>query len=217
METALSLLLGISIKVYDDILDLGIQFPELGKEFLKAFMIFCFTLLAFNDFLFSLTVFLAFLGNSLSGGIDDPFWIAFAGIALLMTFFSISKPEYILNSLAFFVMFMTGIMLEPKFFPEETSTRKSWSRVIFILGSLSHTINPYFKHVPFVRKVANFVAAYFATSLAIVYLNKTEETKVKVEPLKAEVEAEPPKVVAEPVKEEEKAELKFEESQSLPV
>ncbi len=166
MDAVLSLGLGVTLKVYDDILDLHLKSPEVVNEILKSFMIFCFTLLAAKDFMFSLTVFIIILTSSSVGGVDDPFWIAFGCIALCMTIMTLQKPAHFTVSLYYITLFILTLLLESKYFPEETSTRKTQSRIVMCLIAIVALYLPILD-IPYIKKLSIFVVGYFGTSIVL--------------------------------------------------
>lgn len=173
MDIFLSLGLGSILKIYDDIGDLNIKIPETANELLKMFQIGLFTLLAHNDFSFSIIVFGTLLASAFAGGNDLPFWKSLVFFTLFMSLISIKLENNIFKRLFLAACIIFSTYFEALSFPEETSVKKTIFRIsICVILLLLQTIS--FFRVPFYTKFSFFAIGYFTTSLLLRHVCYTD-------------------------------------------
>ncbi len=169
MYTLLSATLGILMKVYDDSIDSTLHLSDLELEYIKTFILVIFTLLSVNDFHFSFVVCIGFLGNYFVGGLDTPFWKSFAAVSFFISALSIESMAFTPLILFCYVGFLVAVIAEPLLIPEESSRRKTISRVIMCGIVLGMKAIPMFNNILFFNKLLTFIVSYFGTSLVLNY------------------------------------------------
>jgi hypothetical protein len=143
MKILFAILFGIILKIYDEIIDLNIKINPLYIECLKSLDIMFFTLLGYNDFSFSLWTFIIGL---LTYGADDNHWKTFILISFILCIISFKSLESIWFLFIIIVISILFLNIEHKLIPEESSTRKLISRIIFlIIGIIILLIIPHFE------------------------------------------------------------------------
>jgi hypothetical protein len=127
-------LLGFISNLYDDIEDLHINIKPEILEILKSSIILLTTLLCYNDFWFSVTLFLALLVSYITGSIDTPFWMSYFAISIPLMFISFQPLTNILFSISIISIYAFGCFIDLSyFFVEETSFLKFLFRLLYLI------------------------------------------------------------------------------------
>lgn len=184
-----ALVLGGCTKLYDDMLDLSWSVSPIARSTLEASIIASSTLLAQDDLVFAATMAAALGTSSWVGGVDHPFWWAWTWIALALVVYAWWRhtthgtEESILgiHHLVLMTLFCTGIFLEPMWYPEETSTRKTYFRLI-LMGLLILSLGIQWCQIPFYLHLSVFSIAYFGTSLLVRWWSHSLPTPLDARP-----------------------------------
>lgn len=155
MDLIYATLFGIIMKIYDEITDLNIHINPLILESLKSLNIMLFTLIAYNDFLFSFWT--AILGL-LTYGADNDHWKTFILISTILCILSYTKPESILVLFSYIIVSILLLNIEHKLIPEEVSKKKLISRICFFLFGLFLL---YFLNIEY---ISNFIILYLGNN-----------------------------------------------------
>lgn len=134
MYSFLSFILGVVLKLTDDIIDLDIKTSDLIFELLKGLIIALHTYIGYGDFAYNLIVVALLTTSYFFKGIDCTYWKVIWIISGLLCVLSISpiKNLWIFGLVALLAAISIG--LEASIFTEETSIRKiAWST---LFGSL---------------------------------------------------------------------------------
>jgi hypothetical protein len=173
-----SILLGILVKIFDEINDLEIKIDELYIEIIKAVIIFLFIILGYNDFSFSLSFFVVFLASYLAGGIDTSFWKAVTFILGLLSIYSISPLENLLWRIPSMLIMPVLVYAEAKMYPEEQSLNKIINRIatsaffgcIFI-PRVNNFLESLIGDIQFGEKQVLSVIGYYSVSICVQLYN----------------------------------------------
>lgn len=167
-----SFLLGILVKIFDEINDLGINVDEVYIEIIKGLIIFLFAILGYNDFSFSLSFFVVFLASYLAGGIDTSFWKAVTFMLGLLSIYSISPLEHLIWRIPAMLIMPVLVYLEAKMYPEEQSFNKIINRIgtsVFFGSIFIPQINKFLKSligdIQFGEKQVLSVIGYYSVSI----------------------------------------------------
>ncbi len=139
MNNLYPILLGITTKIYDDIIDMNIKTIPIITESLKSLIILFFTLTSINDFYFSFPCFLVSLLNS---GFDNPFWKSIIIISFIITVINLLQNDIpitkliirIFLSIIVLFCFLLFAYFEDRLFPEEVSIEKIVFRSLILIG-----------------------------------------------------------------------------------
>jgi len=146
MDYLIPILGGITAKLYDDCVDNNIQISETCKECLKGIQWITLTLMAINDFNFSiffyLIVFLNYLVNQ--NAYNKPYEFSLLIICPLLLLLNIKLlkfDNFKLNSFKFkdilnlllLISYIIWMVVEPFLFPEEISFKKMIFRSITLI------------------------------------------------------------------------------------
>jgi|LauGreDrversion4_2_1035121.scaffolds.fasta_scaffold142079_3 hypothetical protein len=128
------LLLGIFIKLYDDIVDMKLLDDPTVIHTLQSCIITFITMIGYQDFYISFTYFII---GIFCTGMDHPFWksgqYVLFGLFLITIPFADHATLYGIGvTLSVLLSFMYGQYVEHLHFPEEYSWKKWASRVIFV-------------------------------------------------------------------------------------
>ncbi len=173
MSNLCPLLLGILIKVYDDIVDMKLSDNPTMIHTIQSCIITLITMVGYQDFYISLSYFIIGLFCT---GMDHPFWRS--GQYVLFVLFLIATPfsdHVTINgiglTIAVLLSFMYGQYVEHLHFPEEYSWEKLLSRIMFVilLFFVLWFIYPYFHDGSIIRieKALYFLIGYNLTSIII--------------------------------------------------
>lgn len=161
----LPIFLGILFKIIDDIDDLNITMNNIYKLLLQTITIIIFLALSYNDYLFSLTVFISFITNYMVGGIDTLYWKLLWITSLIMLITNINSDNIlnidIINYLLIFAL-PISVFIEPYYIKEEYGLTKIVSRILMIIGSI---IIYNYVNIVFINKILLFIIGYFITSV----------------------------------------------------
>jgi peptidoglycan/LPS O-acetylase OafA/YrhL len=138
-------LMGIIIKLYDDIEDFKINVSPVFMESIKSLMIAITVLTIQTDFYLAFPCFVFSLLNS---GFDTPFWKSLIPVSGLLSVITFPYAEdglfyNILLTLLVVGGIAMGAMVEDKMFSEEVSIEKWTSRGLILLGLGAMLVVPY--------------------------------------------------------------------------
>lgn len=180
-----SILLGILVKCFDEIVDLHLEVPEFYIELIKGSILFLFFVLGYSDFNFSVSFFIVFLASFLAGGIDTSFWKV---ITVLLGFLSLVSYTPLDTLLKIPIMLVMPILvyLEAKMFPEEQSLNKILNRVgtsgffsLMFIPQVNDFITANFGDIRFGEKQVLSVIGYYSVSICVqiynLYINPQAE------------------------------------------
>ncbi len=138
-----SIILGIVIKIYDEIIDLQLNVDNVILESLKNLIVLFTVLLSYNDFPLSIALLTLVLLNP---GIDTSFWKGMLPVTIIMSIISYSGSFNVLGSFILLSLLSLCAYCEDKLFNDEVSYEKLFGRVfsLFVLiGAFTHDINGY--------------------------------------------------------------------------
>ena len=200
MEYLFALVGGVSAKLYDDIVDEGFEVSDTIKESLKGIQWITLALISINDFNFTIMNYIKNVLNHLgnSEAYKNPYEFSLLlvyPIFLVLSFHTIQYPNlmYILG----FLIFSTGMFIEPFIIVENVSYRKMIIRLImaclcigvFILwNSLKISENlfePYLnlRATPSLLKICLYAGGYFLTSAIVQYYLIKSDVQKDADPI----------------------------------
>lgn len=183
-------LYGIFFKLFDDIIDNNTFRSIFGKydiffeELFKYIIVSLTDILTLKDPLFGSIIVLGFTGNVISDNfllkeennkektLDNSFWWIYYVVTIFITFISFMVSEnynfnlYIFIALVILVAIIS--IIEPYYFPENTSKNKNYSRLLAIILSL---IILYFSNIIKMFLNENIDYAFYFITLLITYLS----------------------------------------------
>jgi hypothetical protein len=169
MDFVLSVIYGITIKVYDDITDTGIPVSPLLLELLKSIQTVTLTLTTYSDFNYSLYFLginiLALLSDK-TAYLDDMYYKSIFYLCPLVLVFSF-KTRYMPNILDVFYIFWFALMfaIEPLVIREDVSDRKFILRSLGIVGTVGGIcVGLYFRVSSSILKIVFAWLGYVTTS-----------------------------------------------------
>ena len=173
MDIIISLIGGISAKVYDDIVDTNIQVTDTFKESLKGVQWVTLTLLSVNDFNFTLLFYiiniLNYSGNPDANSMPYEYSLLVIFPFLMLLNYNTIKSINIIN-LLLFIPFMILMFIEPCIITENVSLKKLISRSLISSGLLILILlNNYFNLSPSILKIAIYCLGYAITSSLFQY------------------------------------------------
>jgi hypothetical protein len=176
MDLIYAVLFGIVLKIYDDLNDLNININPLITESLKSLNIMLFTLIAYNDFSFSLWTLILGL---LTYGADNDFWKTFIVISFFLCIVSYStKPDSLLTLFGFIIISIFFLNIEHKLIPEEASTKKLISRIVLLIGGIIGMYLLGIENIDYTHKgiLLGTGAAFISiiSQIYLLYFNKTD-------------------------------------------
>lgn len=166
---------GFFTKLYDEIIDLKLGTSNLFVECLKSLNIMLFTLLTYNDSNFALYI----LSTALfTHGADEDHWRTFIPISFLMILYAFKVPDSIPFLGLVFVFFIFIMNAEHAAIPEEASTKKLYSRILFLIVfsfayfcPLLPFLESYFGNIDYLRKIFGLFIGTLILSIGVqVYL-----------------------------------------------
>jgi len=172
-----SIMLGILVKCFDEIIDLNLEIDEFYIELIKGLILILFFILGYSDFNFSISFFIVFLASYLAGGIDTSFWKI---TTILLGFLSLISYKPLDNLLKIPLMLVMPILvyLEAKMFPEEQSLNKILNRIgtsTFFSLAFIPQINDFFTtnfgDIQFGEKQILSVIGYYSVSICVQIYN----------------------------------------------
>jgi len=171
-------LLGVLLKLCDDVFDKTISVSPVVEETLKALLVVVFVLVSAGDFYIACGVFFLLLLNAKT---DTAFWKAMIPVAAVLMVLNYSNDIHIGPLFVYLSAIAAVLYMEDKAFPEETSTKKILFRV-FIVGAFSVILaNGYIKHFTpgyLVRAGTKaFTSAMFYAATSVVILTLTDKIK----------------------------------------
>lgn len=144
MDLLYSCLFGISIKIYDEIIDLKLTDNHLIIEVFKSINIMLFTLLAYNDFS---TSFFVLMLSLFTNGVDDNHWRTFTIISFILCILFFKIPDNIYHLSLLIIISIIILNYEDKTISEEISYNKLISRIfvliLFLLSLYAHNMAVY--------------------------------------------------------------------------
>ena len=181
MYYVISFLIGVFIKLYDDIIDLKLDtlwnLPSINIQLVRCLIVYLSTLLCIKDYICSIIILFSLFASHYCKPFDDPFWfyygivVAFTMVLFLKKIKKLFKHFFV--KLFFILLVPILILYEERTFVEEFGNFKKTSRMysIFIntllIGILEWTgmIQKY--KLAFFKRIVLFVNSYFMTSLFI--------------------------------------------------
>jgi len=124
-----SFVLGMLVKLFDEIVDLGIKVEDFYIELIKGFILLLFILLGIDDFAFSLSMGVTFFGSWLVGGIDTAFWKVTTVIIGVLAVISASPLDHLAWKIIPMMVMPFAVAIEAIMYPEEHSLRKIINRI----------------------------------------------------------------------------------------
>jgi len=122
-------LLGVLIKLCDDVFDKRITVSPVVEETLKALVVLFLVLLSSGDFYFASGVFFLLAVNPKT---DTSFWKAMIPVSFVLMVMNY-RNEYRFGIFFVYLLLIASVLyIEDRSFPEEVSTNKSLSRVLVI-------------------------------------------------------------------------------------
>ena len=173
-----ALLLGITMKLYDNVVDLKLNINSDFLELAMCLIIGCSTLIISHEPILALIVFIGLKISNYCKPFDTNFWhIYLLWIAMLCIFFSYNIFLYLINGnfLTIKILFVLAIPLliffEENYFYEEISNEKTKSRIygiiinsiIFLWLEIYNLIEAW--DIKFFTYLILFINAYFVTSI----------------------------------------------------
>jgi len=184
----LSCLLGIFVKVYDDIVDLKIQNCSMVLEVSKIIIIISSFLIIQKSYIFGIITFISLIVSHYCKNLDNTFWYAysyFIAFLCVIFFYKLKKMfKYFSFQFLLFVIFIPlCIYFEEVLHSEEISKNKMHSRTIGIVLNVIllfmleffDIINKYKLH--FFTYLILFVNSYFLTNIIIQLIFVNQEMK----------------------------------------
>ncbi len=148
----IALIIGIFVKIYDDIHDLNIKIEPFIDESLKVIITSLTALLSYNNYIVGLSIFAGLIAVILSDiytiirketqelGSNETYWYSVIFAGLIGSIFGYSnninvsiKDIFTVPVFIFAIIYGLFIIIEPKYFPEETSKNKMIFRGAFTL------------------------------------------------------------------------------------
>jgi hypothetical protein len=164
-----AILLGIIVKMYDDLNDMEIIKSDILNEVLKGLTWVFLSLMSINDFNFSLIFYAINLGNSIVNSKEwyNPYESSLLYVYPIFLILSFHSREYL--SILDILQGMTLIfinLIEPYLFNEESSHRKMISRAMCSILALIVLViySLYFNISPSISKILYGSIAYGITS-----------------------------------------------------
>jgi hypothetical protein len=174
----ISILLGITLKLTDDFIDLSLG-NSLSIEFLKGLTICLQTLNGYDDILYNVFTLAFFLGSYFTGGLDCDYWKSLCFICFFILLVSLKSLDSIkenAESICYVILLILSGFLasygEATYFTEESSDKKIIFR--FIMGitllflpnweEYRTIFETYVKNPIFYYKILLFCGGYFLTS-----------------------------------------------------
>ena len=122
-------LLGVLLKLCDDVFDKRITVSPVVEETLKALVVLFLVLLSSGDFYFASGVFFLLAVNPKT---DTSFWKAMIPVSFVLMVMNY-RNEYRFGIFFVYMLLIASVLyIEDRSFPEEVSTNKSLSRVLVI-------------------------------------------------------------------------------------
>lgn len=122
-------LLGVLLKLCDDVFDKRITVSPVVEETLKALVVVFLVLLSSGDFYFASGVFFLLAVNPKT---DTSFWKAMIPVSFVLMVMNY-RNEYRFGIFFVYMLLIASVLyIEDRSFPEEVSTNKSLSRVLVI-------------------------------------------------------------------------------------
>ena len=182
MDNIVSLIAGILFKVVDEIEDTDIQIPEEYKYILKFLFTISVFVCLYNNVLLSLILVIFMIPVCFYvKQVDTVFWKSIISIPIITLILQINLLQiYTKYDMMHLIIYYLPIQLifavmEAKMFPEETSERKTISRIYtvfallialllapYVLSSL-HTVSS--KYIEFIMTGLIILIGYFSTSI----------------------------------------------------
>ncbi len=149
MYSIYAFLLGICIKLYDDIIDLKLNINNIILESIKHLIILFTVLLSYNDFPLAISLLLLLLINP---GIDTDYWKGFLPLLIILCIISYksSNSINILGPIILLIPFCIIAYIEDKLFIKEISIYKLIARLfgfIVLLFVLPYNIDSYLENL----------------------------------------------------------------------
>jgi hypothetical protein len=200
METFLSLIYGASMKITDELIDVPNNYVNL-KSFFQLLTISLYSILSYNDYLFSCIALFITIGSYYAGSLDDPYWINCAYIIGIIFILSIiNKRESILSEIGDFLPIILGSVLllflicavDNYLFPKENDMNKIISTIFFLVASIIiyKILNTYIGDFPFLHsyvKYSLWAIGYFIIRFIVkLYLYNTTINNAEIEISKEE-------------------------------
>lgn len=166
-------ILGILVKLCDDVFDKNISVSPLVQETLKAFLVLFLVLVSSGDFYFATGVFTLI---SLNPTTDTFFWKALIPVSFVLMVMNYSNETHFGIFLAGLAVVAAILHVEVRTFPEEVSTKKILFRATMVGILLVMLMNGYIKRaVPeylerTITKATTMGMFYLATSVSILTL-----------------------------------------------
>ena len=173
-----AILLGITMKLYDNVIDLKIVINSDFLELAMCLIIGCSTLLISSEPILAVIVFFGLKISHCCKPFDTNFWhIYLLWVTMLVVFFSYDIFLYLINSkfLTIKILFVLAIPLliyfEENYFYEEESNEKTKSRIyVIIINSIIFLWLEFYNvieawDIRFFTYLILFVNAYFLTSI----------------------------------------------------
>jgi len=175
MDLLYPALFGFSTKLYDEVIDLKLSTNNLFVECLKSLNIMLFTLLTYNDANFALYILSVAL---FTHGADENHWKTFIPISLFMAIYAFKIPDsipFLFLTFGFFILIMN---VEHHIIPEEASTKKLYSRILFLIvfsfgyfGPLLPFLESIFGNIDFLQKIFGLFIGTLILSIGVqIYL-----------------------------------------------
>jgi hypothetical protein len=177
MYYILSSLLGIFVKLFDDIIDMQILIDPYYINLLKYLIICISTIICINDYNFCIITLLALLTSNYFENFDNIFWVNYLLIIILITILFIYKFSKITYIILFFILIVPCVHIyeiitfKINFSACKQETRQYsiiFNTILFIFLEYYNLIAKYNLH--FFKKFIIFVNSYFIISLIIYWL-----------------------------------------------
>jgi hypothetical protein len=166
-------LLGVLLKLCDDVFDKTISVSPVVEETLKALLVVFFVLVSAGDFYFASGVFFLLLANPKT---DTAFWKAMIPVAGVLMVLNYANESHFGIFLAGLALVAAIVYTEDRSFPEEVSTKKILFRVTLVGILIVMLMNGYIKLlVPeyldrTITKATTVGMMYLLTSVSILTL-----------------------------------------------
>jgi hypothetical protein len=171
MDVGVAVLSGAIHKLYDDLVDNGVNISSQNLEIIKVLMVCLMTIAFISNIGFSFFFLILILVYWFVGKIDTEFWIACIPIPIITTIVNIHQFEYIgiidiIQRFVFIVWIAVISVAEDKIFPEETSILKTLFRIGLIITSIIIMyFTQSFTSYPFIKTTALFYIGYLLANL----------------------------------------------------
>ena len=184
MEQTGAFLLGVSLKIVDEVLDKDIELSEFYLELFKTLTVVCLTIASLHDFPFAISTVLSLGLSYFAGGIDQPYWWAFFVCAALLACLSFTRESLTIWLLPAIWVMPFIVYGEALVFPENSSLQKMLGSALMIplLIGLYHLpfvsfLKQKLSHSGLAEKAVLFGIGYFAARASIkAYINLQRET-----------------------------------------